>query len=63
MQRMKLATQQRIQESFYQDMFRKWEFVPMVLCSVLPVHIWQGDEGGLVAGQIAAIHLQLAQLD
>ncbi|XP_008799547.2 uncharacterized protein LOC103714162 isoform X2 [Phoenix dactylifera] len=50
--RLKLATQQGIQESFYRDMkvmFGKWEFDPMdLLQPSFPVHVWQGDEDGLV---------------
>ncbi|WOL10595.1 hypothetical protein Cni_G19354 [Canna indica] len=50
--RMKLATQQSIQESYYRDMsvmFGKWEFDPMDLMQPpFPVHLWQGDEDGLV---------------
>lgn len=50
--RRKLATQQGIQESYYRDMivmFGKWEFDPMDLQSPpFPVHLWQGDEDGLV---------------
>ncbi|KAG6487870.1 hypothetical protein ZIOFF_056608 [Zingiber officinale] len=51
-ERRKLATQQGVQESFYRDMavmFGKWEFDPMELSQPpFPVHIWQGDEDGLV---------------
>ncbi|XP_074560988.1 uncharacterized protein LOC141817217 [Curcuma longa] len=51
-ERRKLATQQGVQESFYRDMavmFGKWEFDPMDLSQPpFPVHIWQGDEDGLV---------------
>ncbi|XP_047089236.1 uncharacterized protein LOC124701235 [Lolium rigidum] len=47
-----LATQQGIHESYYRDMmvmFGKWEFDPMSLPKPpCPVHIWQGDEDGLV---------------
>lgn len=47
-----MATQQGIQESYYRDMavmFGKWEFDPMdLLQPPFPVHIWQGDEDGLV---------------
>ncbi|PKA46535.1 hypothetical protein AXF42_Ash012668 [Apostasia shenzhenica] len=51
--RRKLATQQGIQESYYRDMmvmFSKWEFDPMDLWTPppFPVHLWQGDEDGLV---------------
>lgn len=49
---MKLATQQGAQESLYRDMavmFGKWEFDPMdLLQPSFPVHLWQGDEDGLV---------------
>ncbi|XP_072963300.1 uncharacterized protein [Typha angustifolia] len=48
----KLATQQGLHESFYRDMkvmFGKWEFDPMDLKPTpFPVHLWQGDEDGLV---------------
>ncbi|XP_020162857.1 uncharacterized protein [Aegilops tauschii subsp. strangulata] len=51
-QKMELATQQGIHESYYRDMmvmFGKWEFDPMSLPKPpCPVHIWQGDEDGLV---------------
>ncbi|KAF7062492.1 hypothetical protein CFC21_069084 [Triticum aestivum] len=51
-QQMELATQQGIHESYYRDMmvmFGKWEFDPMSLPKPpCPVHIWQGDEDGLV---------------
>ncbi|KAM0935107.1 putative alpha/beta hydrolase-1 [Dioscorea sansibarensis] len=51
-ERMKLATQQGVQESLYRDMavmFGKWEFDPMdLLQPSFPVHLWQGDEDGLV---------------
>ncbi|GJN30084.1 hypothetical protein PR202_gb18363 [Eleusine coracana subsp. coracana] len=47
-----LATQQGIHESYYRDMmvmFGKWEFDPMSLPKPpCPVHLWQGDEDGLV---------------
>ncbi|XP_020176368.1 uncharacterized protein [Aegilops tauschii subsp. strangulata] len=47
-----MATQQGIQESYYRDMavmFGKWEFDPMALPEPpCPVHLWQGDEDGLV---------------
>uniref|UniRef100_A0A0E0F020 AB hydrolase-1 domain-containing protein n=1 Tax=Oryza meridionalis TaxID=40149 RepID=A0A0E0F020_9ORYZ len=47
-----MATQQGINESYYRDMtvmFGKWEFDPMALPEPpCPVHIWQGDEDGLV---------------
>ena len=47
-----MATQQGIHESYYRDMtvmFGKWEFDPMGLPEPLcPVHLWQGDEDGLV---------------
>lgn len=47
-----VATQQGIQESYYRDMtvmFGKWEFDPMGLPEPpCPVHLWQGDEDGLV---------------
>ncbi|KAM0898702.1 hypothetical protein ACQ4PT_021766 [Festuca glaucescens] len=49
-----MATQQGIQESYYRDMavmFGKWEFDPMALpepAKGCPVHLWQGDEDGLV---------------
>lgn len=50
--KMELATQQGIHESYYRDMmvmFGKWEFDPMSLPKPpCPVHIWQGDEDGLV---------------
>jgi pimeloyl-ACP methyl ester carboxylesterase len=46
------ATQQGIHESYYRDMtvmFGKWEFDPMSLPEPpCPVHLWQGDEDGLV---------------
>jgi len=51
-QRMEQATQQGIHESYYRDMmvmFGKWEFDPMSLPQPpCPVHLWQGDEDGLV---------------
>lgn len=51
-QRRKLATQQGVHESYYRDMmvmFGKWEFDPMdLLPPSFPVHLWQGDEDGLV---------------
>lgn len=51
-QRRKLATQQGIHESYFRDMmvmFGKWEFDPMdLLPPSFPVHLWQGDEDGLV---------------
>jgi len=47
-----VATQQGIHESYYRDMtvmFGKWEFDPMSLPQPpCPVHLWQGDEDGLV---------------
>ncbi|KAK3156946.1 hypothetical protein QOZ80_2AG0114200 [Eleusine coracana subsp. coracana] len=47
-----MATQQGIHESYYRDMtvmFGKWEFDPMGLPEPpCPVHLWQGDEDGLV---------------
>ncbi|VAH81600.1 uncharacterized protein LOC119281700 [Triticum dicoccoides] len=47
-----MATQQGIQESYYRDMavmFGKWKFDPMALPEPpCPVHLWQGDEDGLV---------------
>ncbi|CAN6324793.1 unnamed protein product [Urochloa humidicola] len=47
-----MATQQGIHESYYRDMtvmFGKWEFDPMDLPEPpCPVHLWQGDEDGLV---------------
>ncbi|KAK8963367.1 hypothetical protein KSP40_PGU004294 [Platanthera guangdongensis] len=50
--RRKLATQQGIHESYYRDMmvmFGPWEFDPMDLHPPpFPVHLWQGDEDGLV---------------
>nr|CAD1835461.1 unnamed protein product [Ananas comosus var. bracteatus] len=50
--RRQLATQQGIYESFYRDMkvmFGKWDFDPMDLSPPpFPVHVWQGDEDGLV---------------
>ncbi|ONK56419.1 uncharacterized protein A4U43_C10F8420 [Asparagus officinalis] len=50
--RFQLATQQGIHESCYRDMmvtFGKWEFDPMDLLEPpFPVHLWQGDEDGLV---------------
>jgi len=46
------ATQQGIHESYYRDMtvmFGRWEFDPMALPEPpCPVHLWQGDEDGLV---------------
>ncbi|KAL0913116.1 hypothetical protein M5K25_016549 [Dendrobium thyrsiflorum] len=51
-ERRKLATQQGVQESYYRDlmvMFGKWEFDPMDLQKPpFPVHLWQGDEDGVV---------------
>jgi pimeloyl-ACP methyl ester carboxylesterase len=51
-QKRELATQQGIHESYYRDMtvmFGKWEFDPMSLPKPpCPVHLWQGDEDGLV---------------
>ncbi|CAN6285956.1 unnamed protein product [Urochloa humidicola] len=51
-QKMEQATQQGIYESYYRDMmvmFGKWEFDPMSLPEPpFPVHLWQGDEDGLV---------------
>ncbi|KAJ0971112.1 hypothetical protein J5N97_019071 [Dioscorea zingiberensis] len=51
-ERLKLATQQGIQESLYRDMvvmFGRWEFDPMdLLQPSFPVHMWQGDEDGMV---------------
>lgn len=48
----KLATQQGTHESYMRDMmvmFGKWEFDPMELMNPpFPVHLWQGDEDGLV---------------
>lgn len=50
--RRKLAAQQGMEESYYRDMkvmFGKWEFDPMDLHEPpFPVHLWQGDEDGLV---------------
>ncbi|KAL0923648.1 hypothetical protein M5K25_007713 [Dendrobium thyrsiflorum] len=50
--RRRLTTQQGIEESYYRDMkvmFGKWEFDPMDLHKPpFPVHLWQGDEDGLV---------------
>jgi pimeloyl-ACP methyl ester carboxylesterase len=51
-QKREQATQQGIHESYYRDMtvmFGKWEFDPMALPEPpCPVHLWQGDEDGLV---------------
>ncbi|KAK1285515.1 hypothetical protein QJS10_CPB20g01649 [Acorus calamus] len=48
----RLATQQGVHESLHRDMmvmFGKWEFDPMDLPPPnIPVHLWQGDEDGLV---------------
>ncbi|KQJ97500.1 uncharacterized protein LOC100844686 [Brachypodium distachyon] len=54
----KLATQQGVQESFYRDMavmFGRWtEFEPMDLeeAPPFPVHLFQGDEDGVVPVQL-----------
>ena len=52
LKRRELATQQGLQESYLRDlavMFGKWEFDPMDLPQPsFPVHLWQGDEDGLV---------------
>ncbi|AQL10360.1 alpha/beta-Hydrolases superfamily protein [Zea mays] len=46
------ATQQGVHESYHRDMavmFGRWEFDPMDLPEPpCPVHLWQGDEDGLV---------------
>ncbi|XP_020585609.1 uncharacterized protein LOC110028199 [Phalaenopsis equestris] len=51
-ERRKVATQQGIQESYYRDMMvmlGKWEFDPMdIQKTPFPVHLWQGDEDGVV---------------
>lgn len=58
MQRAQAATQQGVQESFYRDMavmFGRWpefELTDLVEAPPFPVHLFQGDEDGVVPVQL-----------